>query len=167
MSKPFLLLLVLLCVFSLVLKANVSEGFDFKAHRKMSERAVQPGNSNLDNFLKNNFGDLPNGIDQTVNGKPVKRWIEDGAHFEDSPPQRVQEHFHNPTLPWGQAGLSTGGDSAVLWAQERNQDDGLGGGNHSWHDAREPYFKALTGTTKEVRDKDWAETFESLGRPRA
>jgi hypothetical protein len=51
----------------------------------------------------------------------------------------------------------------VIWSQLQNQDPEVSGGNHSWYDARESYFKALTGTDAAQRQQDWADTFETLG----
>jgi hypothetical protein len=150
-------------------------------HQAISERAVLPQNSILDSFLSVElardivdpdlvstpwilqFKEFPNGINQTVNNKRVREWIEDGSEFEDEPFVRVQNHFHNPLRPWSQAGLSTGGMSSVLWAQAPDQNEGVGGGKHSWKDARDSYYRALTGRTRTEREEAWAETFQTLG----
>ena len=50
--------------------------------------------------------------------------------------------------------------SSVLWSQNPNQD---GDGKHSWQDARNSYFNALTATNQVDRKKFYAEMFESLG----
>jgi hypothetical protein len=93
----------------------------------------------------------------------VQDWIGFGSREEDSPLQRVQAHFHDPTKVWTQAGLPTGGESAILWSQDLNQDTDAGGGNHSWKDARDSYWRALTSTNQAERDQAWVETFETLG----
>ncbi len=167
MDRTLVVLHLFTLILAVVLQSAFGQAFDLKAHEAISLRSVDPsvaGGSSLDNFLRQQFGsEFPDGIGQRVKGKQVQQWIALGSQEEDSPPQRVQQHFHDPTKDWNQAGLSTGGISSIIWAQLQNQDSGVGGGNHSWHDARESYFKALTGTDAAQRQQNWADTFESLG----
>jgi hypothetical protein len=87
-----------------------------------------------------------------------------GAVNEDKPEIRARTHFHDPTKAWAQAGLTspfTGTfQSSTLWSQNTSQD---WGGKHSWQDARNSYFNALTATDAADRKRFYAETFESLG----
>lgn len=161
MRRILLFILVFCLIFSLLSSANLARGFDLKAHRAISGRAVEPQISNIDDFLKGQLGrEFPAGIEQSINGKRVRIWIEEGSQNEDSPLPRVLAHFHNPTRTWGTAGLGVIFRSAVIWAQDRVQ---TADGNHSWHDARHSYYQALTSRIREERDQAWAEMFENLG----
>ena len=139
MRRILLFILVFCLIFSLLSSANLARGFDLKAHRAISGRAVEPQISNIDDFLKGQLGrEFPAGIEQSINGKRVRIWIEEGSQNEDSPLPRVLAHFHNPTRTWGTAGLGVIFRSAVIWAQDRVQ---TADGNHSWHDAAIPITK--------------------------
>src|SRR5688572_9184707 len=77
-------------------------------HQALSERAVQPQNSTLDDFLKVVlapiwmhcgvdgcpvelvFKEFDDGINQIVNNERVQRWIILGSELEDDPSVRVQ-----------------------------------------------------------------------------
>ena len=161
MSRTTLLILVFLITSLLVFLPTGARGFDFKAHEAISRRTVQPNFSNLHGFLKGQLGqEFPNGIQQFVNGQTVEDWIAKvGSRREDSPLTRSLAHFHNPTRTWGTAGLGIIFKSAVVWSQDRAQRPG---GRHSWHDARESYFRALMGSTRDERNQAWSETFESF-----
>lgn len=144
-----------------------AQAFDNNAHANLSDRAAFT--SSLDVFLKNNLGFVfQNGIDHVVvNGKLVRELIVDGALGEDQPDLwRPRHHFHNPRLPWGQAGwlpppyVAQLGQSSILWSQNPDQ---TVGGKHSWKDARDSYYEALTATTVADRMLHYGETFKSLG----
>lgn len=161
------LTLGLYCFIMSMVWPELLSAFDSDAHVAISLRSLQPGlpgASNLDNFLKTQFPTkFSLGIQQPINGKVTQDWIAFGSVAEDSPFPRVQQHFHDPTKVWTQAGLSTGGESSVIWSQNPNQSGSVAGGDHSWHDARDSYFAALTGTTTAEREQAWAETFQTLG----
>jgi len=147
-----------LILFSVV---NPARGFDLRAHEALSDRVLQSKISQLNNFLMGELGnEFPNGIEQSINGNTVRRWIVDGSLSEDFPPSRVLAHFHNPLRSWGTAGLGVVFRSAVIWAQDRVQ---TADGNHSWHDARHFYYQALTGKIKGERHQAWAGMFRDLG----
>lgn len=91
----------------------------------------------------------------------------EGGSLEDDPPWTVPlvrsfRHFHNPLLPIESAGYSIA-DSAVLWSQLPVNTQ-WPGGHYSWHDARSYYYNALTTTTKEAREENFAETFRAVGQ---
>lgn len=145
----------------------LSEGFDDRAHIRLSTRATEL--STLNSFLTTNLGfEFPNGRNETiVNGKSVTNLVEDGAFDEDRPILwRPRHHFHNPRLAWDQAGWRPPpfsiqlGESSVIWSQDSNQSVG---GKHSWKDARDSYFQALTATSDSERKRLYGETFKSLG----
>lgn len=147
---------------------NLSLGFELNTHAALSQRAVDA--SGLEAFLSNVLSfDFPGGVNQRLregqNGLLRELIAEEGSKNEDRPAIRSRFHFHDPTQPWNNAGLrwplvGQVGQSSVLWGQNTNQ--GLGG-KHSWQDARNSYFNALTATNEADRKKYFAETFESLG----
>jgi hypothetical protein len=146
---------------------TAGKAFDDRAHITLSRRATEI--STLDTALKSNLSfEFFNGKDVAVfNGRSVIELIEDGSVDEDRPILwRPRHHFHNPRLNWDEAGwqpppLSVQfGESSVIWSQDSNQSVG---GKHSWHDARDTYFQALTAMSKSERERLYGETFKSLG----
>jgi hypothetical protein len=155
-GSVFLMLLLLQCSV---------HGFDLNAHDTLSRRAVTL--SGLNGFLQGVLSsEFPDGINQNVVGTTkVIDLIAEGSVNEDRPFFRTRHHFHNPTLTWDQAGwtpplLGQLGASSILWSQDPDQ--GFGG-KHSWHDARNSYFQALTATSQSEGYRLFAETFRSLG----
>lgn len=166
-TRKQLLLLVTLAMLQLFPLSHSVEGFDDEAHRNLSGRAAQV--STLDNYLGTNLGfEFPALSDEIIyNNRSVRQLIQDGAVDEDRPVLwRPRHHFHNPRLAWDQAGWRPPsfsiqlGESLVLWSQDSNQ---TVGGKHSWHDARNSYFQALTATSDSERKRLYGETFKSLG----
>jgi hypothetical protein len=108
--------------------------------------------------------------------KTIRLLIRDGARFEDALiPPRSLHHFFNPLngsgLDWG----LTQGKPSPDWAlEDKGQIDGtLGKQEFSYRDAREYFFRALTGkdaqgnsvaATKAERDKYFGLTFQTLGQ---
>jgi len=143
----------------------------------------QLGGFSLGNFLDNQVG-FKDGIEEMIGSLKVRQWLARGGRYEDKPlgglPYlRSRNHFHNPLLPWDQAGFTDSGSfcdwghcpvSAILWAQgPQNSDLLLGvdlnpGGDWSWPKVREHFFIALTSTTREARDTNFANTFRGLGQ---
>lgn len=164
MRKVLLFVLALWTISRVVLLPTLAEGFDLRAHDAMSLRAV--AESGLDGYLKDQLG-LREGTSTVISNSSTSRtielWIRLGSQLEDSS-VRPLHHFHNPTRTWDQAGLRVTdiqtGQSAVLWGQERHQ---APGGQHSWHDARTSFLRALTTETDVARQGAYAETFQSLG----
>jgi len=154
-----------------LLRTSSAQAFEVITHEKLSFRSVDTtvsSPSKLDGYLReilrhDFYSDegIQLGIQQLFNGKIVRDWIQFGSGEEDNPWMRLNEHFHDPTKPWDQAG--TLGISSVIWSQLLNQGNGVGGGNHSWPDARESYFRALTETDPAQRKQYWADTFQSVG----
>ncbi|MGH7875610.1 MAG: hypothetical protein ACREQO_25740, partial [Candidatus Binatia bacterium] len=138
-------------------------GFETDTHALLSEKATDA--SQLNNYLTTVLGfEFPQGTDEEVRQgefKTVRQLIANvGAVDEDSPFTRTRAHFHDPTKAWAQAGLGQTFESSILWSQNPNQDLG---GKHSWHDARDSFFNALTSTDPAQRKMYFAETFETLG----
>jgi hypothetical protein len=163
----YFLLAMLIALFQLFLTWHSVEAFDDNAHDALSEQATKV--SSLDNFLKTQLGsEFASGTGQVIfNNQSVIQLIRQGAKDEDQPFYwRPRHHFHNPRLLWDQAGWRPPpffiqlGESSILWSQETGQ---VVGGKHSWHDARDSYFQALTATSDSERKSLYAETFKSLG----
>ena len=128
-------------------------------HRKINETVVTltlPSGFNLNSYLKTNLG-FSRGIGEVlIDNKTVQRWVALGGQYEDAPfYSRSRNHFHNPLLPWVQAGLTDWGSlttlgftpmSAILWAQDQSGASWIDfGGDWSWKTARKFFYAALTG----------------------
>ena len=142
---------------------GVSASFNDNAHKLLSTRAVNPALPNasiLDSYLKNvlNF-EFPQGINQNLVGGQdgdVQGLIRTGAVNEDKG-LRPRSHFHDPTKnSWGSAGLLSFWSSSIVWSQDAGQ-------GHSWKNARDAYFNALTALTIASRKAWYAELFRDLG----
>ena len=106
--------------------------------------------------------------------KEIRKWIEEGAKYEDAGglfSGRFYNHFHNPIhqQPWTSAGLDDSvlgipvkGESALRWAQNAGFSD-LSNLDWSWDATRDYYYQALTTRTKAVREASMAKTFRGLG----
>ncbi len=164
--RVFTLAMMLLGLFLSCSILPLADAFDDRAHLTLSRRAAQA--SILDSFLRTVLPfEFSNGLTETLNGNTVAKLIKDGALDEDRPILwRPRHHFHNPRLPWDQAGWRPPpfsvqlGESSAIWSQDENQSVG---GKHSCKDARDSYFNALTATEPTQRRQYWAETFRSLG----
>jgi hypothetical protein len=138
-------------------------GFEVDTHTLLSQKAISA--SQLNSYLTTVLGfEFPLGTGEEV-GQGLFKRVDDlvanvGAVNEDKPDIRSRHHFHDPTKAWADAGLTGLGTSSVLWSQDPNQ---MIGGKHSWQDARNSYFNALTATDPADRKKYYAETFEALG----
>jgi hypothetical protein len=145
---------------------TIAHGFEVDTHTLLSEKATQA--SQLNNFLTTVLSfEFPQGIAQVLKdgefGRVQQLIANVGAVNEDNPDIRSRTHFHDPTKAWAQAGLSWPlgtSQSSILWSQNPNQGSS---GRHSWQDARNSYFNALTATDPADRKRFYAETFESLG----
>ncbi len=133
----------------------------------------------MDDYVRNSLG-----IDSGMRGKSIRsvnilNWltiinynspqelIAQGGKDEDSPFWRCRYHFHDPLQLWGQAGYHYSGisaDSSIIWAQKNKGEQSFwNGGNYSWYDARDYFYKALTGTDADQRNSDLYSTFLAVG----
>ena len=166
--------------------AASASAYESETHRELALLSTSPEVSTLDAVLKTDLG-LHGGVRHPLLGSSVERLVSLGAAGEDNPDLRSLNHFHNPLLPWGDAGLSVGGGllargtSSVLWQQTLGQDAAsvrialfsrrVGGGDWSWQDTRRRYLDALTGTDRagrlnslpSGREQTLAEVFVGLG----
>jgi hypothetical protein len=147
----------------------------------------------LDEYIKQVLG-LSGGIKEKLNGVEIMEYVEEGGRREDEPEglwlyitnkARNNNHFHNPLEPLLEhAGLNLKlwipipqrwpkppsffhleGQSSVVWAQNPNQDPHQElGGNWSWHDARDYFYKGLTLEEKTQREEALGKAFRALGQ---
>ncbi|MBI4824338.1 MAG: hypothetical protein HY805_08955 [Nitrospirae bacterium] len=157
----------------LILLFNIPSAYplEVETHEAINEHisSTPVSGFSLDGYLKNNLGFIK-GKDEEINGKKISRLIKDGGSYEDSPPWTIPyirslNHFHNPLKLWDKAGLkdSIWGESSILWAQKPLGTQGPGG-HYSWHDVRDYFYKALTSTDKNTREKNFAKTFRGIGQ---
>jgi len=147
----------------LAVSAPPVQAYEVESHAEISTRAAEV--SAVWRALAEELG-VTAGADATFLGLTASRLVEDGARFEDDA-LRYRNHFHNPLLPWKDAGLDALGvraQSSVLWQQDPAQDSALlGGGDWSWQDARRRLLTALTGEAPAAREEAFAELFRNLG----
>jgi hypothetical protein len=141
--------------------------YEPETHEEISLKAVD--RSRVNAILKSQYA-VGGGVSQLAAGKAIQRWIQDGANQEDVPFTRALNHFHNPLLPWDQAGLTIGlqvGQSSVLWQQNPDQRDVLGlffEDTWSWPIARTRFLDFLTQPNPADRERALADTARALGQ---
>src|SRR3972149_914301 len=165
--------------------AASASAYESETHRELAARSASPEVSAIDAVLKTDLG-LREGVRQPLLGSTVEKLVGLGAAREDEPDYCSLNHFHNPLLPWRDAGLSVGwgllarGTSSVLWQQTLEQDRASvriivplreGGGDWSWQDTGRRHLDALTGADRagrlnsrpSGREQTFAEGFLGLG----
>jgi hypothetical protein len=121
----------------------------------MSESAARQ--SGLGNLLAWNLPEFWLGLGQRLDGASVETLIENGAYDEDEPLPQVVYHFHDPTRPWGDAGLLGGSFPSSIRRQQAVFVP------YMWQSAREDYLNALLETDPADRLRLFSQTFESIG----
>jgi hypothetical protein len=163
---------------------------DKKTHPLLGEYASEISILGRDSgvFLKS-LG-FPGGLDEVINTDgqklEIKKWIGLGERLEDAGSKmdmlvnkaRFNNHFHIATKQkgdyrWLEAGLDdwtlfpfpvhSTGESSLLWAQDRERQKRFVGRDHTWQQARDDYYGALTGTSEEVRSEKFAAMFRTQG----
>ncbi len=131
--------------------------FEIYTHRDLTDEAIDLVKADLNTYLIENLG-LEGGLNASVTGGTPRDLMKQGSMDEDTEALalRVVNHFHDPL---SNSGLAL---SAITWSLLPKESQFVGG-NWSWNDAREYYYKALTSETKEERDENWGKTFEALG----
>jgi hypothetical protein len=134
----------------LILSASVSFSLEKPTHSAINEKIVKGvyNGFSFDTFLRNYLG-LSDGEITFLNNKEAYKWVSEGGITEDEPAYgRSRNHFHNPLLPWDQAGLDSGftGKSLILWAKDQSARRATDvGGDWSWKIGRKFYYAALIG----------------------
>ena len=181
--KRLLSILVLASGF-LCIQTTLVSALEVATHRQLNEWAATQNIAgfSLDEKLRDQLG-LKEGVEEIIDEKQIFRWIGDGGAFEDNPSNlpvlgrainlflhRYVNHFHNPLLPWNQAGfsgivggLSLSGESSILWAQKPVGTQSLFG-DWSWRDAQNYFYNGLTNPDKNTREDNLAKTFRSVGQ---
>jgi hypothetical protein len=149
--------------------------YDGTVHSRLNEEAVNPVNSKIDDFLKNQLGLVEGNNTELFKGnvsKKIKEWIKfageaedfglkngDGSNY-DKVSTRAYNHFHNPLKNWSNAGLDNSALTAlnkwfysrdpvstVLWSLNQGAQDFSQNttGDWSWGKAKESYYTYLTG----------------------
>jgi hypothetical protein len=155
--------------------SNLLFSYDGTVHSKINENAINPVNSKIDDFLKNQLG-VPKGIENKLSkgsvSKTIKEWIKFAGKAEDFGKgngdnslydlvsTRAYNHFHNPLKDWSNAGLDSSAlvffnnrfysrdpVSTVLWSLNPGAQDFSQNttGDWSWGKAKESYYTYLTG----------------------
>jgi hypothetical protein len=180
-------LLSIVCAVSiLVLVASTMEcwSYDVTEHKAIDDWILEhpAGIFNFDQYVRNNLG-IDSGMKDNsihhvmniawltiIDYKSPQELIDQGGMEEDSPVWRCVNHFHDPLKTWDQAALDTSiagtfkAESSVLWAQQnKGEQSWWYGGNYSWYDARDYFYKALTGTDADQRSSDLYSTFLAVG----
>jgi hypothetical protein len=167
-----LLLIVLITIFSSI---TISGAYDTdNVHPLINDNALLQ--SNVNNYFKTQLG-FVNGIKEVFRNKRITEWIKEGAKLEDETVCRSRDHFYDPLKPWDSAGLNNiavntfcfsigedfSVDSSIIWAQ-KSPASSVTKNYWSWPKARNYYYKALTSTTKDDREQNFAYTFRALGQ---
>jgi hypothetical protein len=131
----------------------------------------------LTEYVAGNFFD-PIFLDENYNLENVphtaRRWLQEGSRLEDAG-TRPLNHFHVPTITnptkttLETAGLSDlpifipNGESALLWAQDGDNQRAKTSGDWSWSKVREHQYNYLTSLTKADEDANLARMLKGLG----
>lgn len=141
--------------------SNSSFAFEnIEVHPKINEVAAEQSIlvSEPDNYLTKQLG-LSNALEAFFNKKTIKDLIKEGDTEEDANPRPLR-HFHDPLKSWDSAGIWNLNLSALLWAQSNPDSSNI----VTWQAARTHFYDALTLISQEEREKNFAETFKSLGQ---
>lgn len=153
---------------------------DVKTHQNLSKKAVQHSvlSEPDDSYLK--ILGLADGLDEILNWPDqscdddtkktecsILDWLVYGSEKEDARKyipfsMRSVNHFHDPISNLGLSDLKDG-QSAMLWAQDGDNQSQEIEGDASWANARDHYYVALTGEDKTSRTSSFAQMFKILG----
>jgi hypothetical protein len=167
----YIMTIIMMCVFSL----NISAWME-PTHELYSVAAILKSKLCTSDLLKRLNFERQIYFEMFKYGSKImslRKWVQYGANHEDDAlaadviGARANNHFHNPLLPWDQAGLtdiSSGStESLLLWAQDGPWQSTYVQGDNSWNAARNYYYQALTSTVDQVRQEYFARTFKALG----
>ena len=165
-------------IFFMVASFEIVFSLETDSHRLVNLKVANSkiGEFDFNDFLTKQLG-MINGKGESFFGKRIETWLELGGLYEDipwnppfdfTPPYlRSVNHYHNPITEKGFSGFLFGvfvsGDSSVKWAQKPLHTQSPGG-NYSWYDARDYFYKALITRDITFREKFYAETFRALGQ---
>jgi len=169
--------ILLLSILFILLYSKTVSGLSEDTHELINRRVAEttlPDGFSLGDYLINQLG-LAEGILEEFDNKNVRRWLELGGRYEDSPlgfipligpligyTVRSINHFHDPIADVGYHYGFFSGMSSIDWALLDAQTQELG--YYSWHDVRDYYYKALTSADQNTRNTNFAETFRGIGQ---
>jgi hypothetical protein len=146
------LFVLILCVISVFLYQERLFAYSLAVHKQITIQLIDQNKQVLNNYLKN-IG-LSNGVDEPINKKKVREWIEEGSWKEDFNWSLLNNplfsHFYNPLT--NKSGVGVLWPSAYEWADSQNNE-------WSWKMARD----YLTLTTKTERENALAKAFKAIG----
>ena len=159
-AKSFLQVIAMIAI---ALPINTLAWNDKVTHRDISQYASEQSLLKTDEYIyKIGYANgLRSALEWDGLNRMVWQWLaEEGSVEEDTVP-RWLNHFHDPLVPWTNAGLRklVTWESTVLWAQDYKNND-----KWSWQKTRNYYYSALTAEIKSTRDAYFAQTFRGLGQ---
>jgi hypothetical protein len=129
------------------------------------QRSILYSNDNILDDVDMDYKSYKMSIDDTSNKYDISQVVGLGAKFEDdtSDIYRPLRHFYDPTVASiYNSGLLRIATPSPIWALEDTLD--LPKQDYSLSDAKEFYYSALTKKSKELRDKNFANLFRSIGQ---
>ena len=183
-----ILIYFLIIMFCLLYNSYSLAWDDEITHKDLSQKAAESSVLGAQTNYLQNLG-FTKGLKDIITWNGVSHevfeWVRDGAQIEDERTSilptygvmRSVNHFHNPTRTWYDsnpqnldAGLDDWvlflhytGESSLLWAQDKTNQENHVGGDWSWKTIRDKYYWALTDTTEAQRQMNFAQTFKGLG----
>jgi hypothetical protein len=132
------------------------DAYSQRVHRRITKEVIDGSAGRLNQYI-NNYTGLTKGVEDKIDRKRIRDWIEDGSWWEDVGLDILTSHFHNPLtnkglteprFPDGESAYDRANNPHNYW---------------SWGNARQLLYKGLTSTTKNEREKALADSFEALG----
>lgn len=140
--------------------------YDPVTHRAISIQATEQSNLTKISRILADIGITKDSLFKNSNGdgNNYQTLIGDGAEFEDKN-IRAMNHFYNPITGKGLPLFKPSPDWALEDKGEiEDSEGGTGPQRHSYRDARQYLYQALTSTDKATRDKNFGLTFQTLGQ---
>jgi len=157
MKRVFLFLIF--CLLTNLLYQERLDAYSTEVHRRITQQVIKKNLSQL-NIYVNDYTGLTKGMDEFINRKTIRWWIEEGSVWEDfslDPEVLLTSHYYNP---YTNKGLTEGGITIGESAYDRaNNPINYWG----WKSARENFYVGLTSTVKNWRETKLADSFDALG----
>lgn len=85
----FILSIVMLLIYS-----DVSLAYSMAVHKRITDEAIQQNLVKIDKSISDYTGIT--GVDAKINGKTIRKWLQDGSWMEDLGLDILTSHFYNP-----------------------------------------------------------------------
>lgn len=139
----------------LLIYSGISMAYSKPVHERITDEAIQQNLGEIDKSINNYTGIT--GVDARINGKTIRRWIQDGSWMEDLGMDILTSHFYNPLTNKGLTKMGVEiGESAYDRANNPSN-------STSWKYARSTFYSGLTAKTKADRDLLLSFSFFALG----